>query len=94
MCNKQVVEIIMEDGFRCKAKTTRGVCNNDAMDYGFYSCDEDGVIIEPTKGIWKGHWVCEKCQQIYLDTKAYSSYLAGGSGKGGKKRSVFGFLKK
>jgi hypothetical protein len=56
-------EVIMceagnEDAWIC-------VCGNRPADDGFYSCDEKGVIVEPTCEAWTtGDYVCDRCGRI------------------------------
>lgn len=55
-----------EDDFECK-------CGNTVSDSGFHPCEENGIEIEPVKDVWKYHYLCGDCRQIYLysdDTKS------------------------
>ncbi len=47
------------DDFTC-------ACGNDVSDSGFHTCDAKGKEIEPNVGEWEGHYVCGRCDQVYL----------------------------
>ena len=52
-----------------KVKGTEGdwecLCGNDAYADGFFPCDRDGSIVEPTKSEWKrALWRCGRCGRI------------------------------
>ena len=41
------------------------LCGNTALEHGFYPCDSEGYIVEPTPYEWTTNWyVCDKCGRI------------------------------
>ena len=59
---KEIITITsneFEEDFYCE-------CGNCSFDSGFFSCDENGNIIEPTEEVgWEDLYVCYKCGQVY-----------------------------
>ena len=46
-----------EENFKCE-------CENTSFDSGFFPCDNNGKIIEPTND-WEGLYICADCGKIY-----------------------------
>lgn len=41
------------------------LCGNTPTDYGFYPCNDQGKIVEPTPELWAtGCYVCDRCGRI------------------------------
>ncbi len=41
------------------------LCGNTPMEDGFYPCDSEGEIVEPTPEAWTSDWyVCDRCGRI------------------------------
>jgi hypothetical protein len=52
------IRISQEDVWTC-------VCLNDALNYGFYPCDETGREVEPTPEAWTTRlYICAKCERL------------------------------